>query len=102
MNSTILAERQAKAIQAIREHAARLGGEYVQPTARVDSPATKYVLILEAVVSALAGIDVYGGREGNEVEESPSTPVEVEAVEAIISVVKEPPAAPKAKRRGQA
>ncbi len=56
MNSTILAERQAKAIQAIQAETARLGGEYVQPTQRVDSPATKYTLMLEAIAQALASI----------------------------------------------
>lgn len=56
MNSTILAERQAKAIQAIQTETARLGGEYVQPTQRVDSPATKYTLMLEAIAQALASI----------------------------------------------
>jgi len=58
MNSTILAERQAKAIQAIQAEVARLGGEYVQPTQRVDSPATKYTLMLEAIANAMAGINV--------------------------------------------
>lgn len=57
MNSTILAERQAKAIQAIQAETARLGGEYVQPTQRVDSPATKYTLMLEAIAQALASIE---------------------------------------------
>jgi hypothetical protein len=56
MNSTILAERQAKAIQAIAEHADRLGGHFAQPTARASSPAAKYVLILEAIAQALAEI----------------------------------------------
>ena len=57
MNSTILAERQAVAIQAITAHVARLGGEYVQPTARANGPAAKYVLILEAIARALASIN---------------------------------------------
>ena len=67
MNSTILAERQAKAIQAIQAETARLGGEYVQPTNRVDSPATKYTLILEAIAQALAGIEI-------ELQPSPAPP----------------------------
>jgi hypothetical protein len=58
MNSTILAERQAKAIQAIAEHTRRLGGTYVQPSQRVDSPATKYTLMLEAIAQALASITI--------------------------------------------
>lgn len=58
MNSTILAERQAKAIQAIQAETARLGGTYVQPTQRVDSPATKYTLMLEAIARALASITI--------------------------------------------
>lgn len=73
MNSTILAERQAKAIQAIQAETARLGGEYVQPTQRVDSPATKYTLMLEAIAQALASI--------KDREPSPELPAAVEAVE---------------------
>lgn len=67
MNSTILAERQAKAIQAIQAETARLGGTYVQPTQRVDSPATKYTLMLEAIAQALASINI-------ELQPSPDPP----------------------------
>ncbi len=74
MNSTILAERQAKAIQAIQAETARLGGEYVQPTQRVDSPATKYTLMLEAIAQALASIKI-------ELPVLPEPPAAVEAVE---------------------
>lgn len=57
MNSSAIAERQAKAIQAISEHTARLGGQLVQPTVRASGPAAKYVLMLEAIAQALAGIN---------------------------------------------
>ncbi len=74
MNSTILAERQAKAIQAIQAETARLGGEYVQPTQRVDSPATKYTLMLEAIATALASI----GREPASPEPAPTVEPDAE------------------------
>lgn len=87
MNSTILAERQAKAIQSIQAETARLGGEYVQPTGRVDSPATKYTLILEAIAQALAGIEI-------KLQPSPDDPPAVDAEPAD-----EPKATPKASKR---
>lgn len=74
MNSTILAERQAKAIQAIQAETARLGGTYVQPTQRVDSPATKYTLILEAIAQALASIELHVPSPGTPAVEEPVKP----------------------------
>jgi len=58
MNTTIMAERQAKAVQAIAEAVTRLGGTFTAPTGRVPNPATKHVLYLEALVEALDGIGV--------------------------------------------
>lgn len=89
MNSTILAERQAKAIQAIQAETARLGGEYVQPTKRVDSPATKYTLMLEAIAQALASI-------GNELPPSPEPPPSVIEPETAL-----PAAGPKTAKRSK-
>lgn len=97
MNTTVMAERQAKAIQAIAEQTERLGGRLEMPTVRANSPAAKHTLVLEAIAEALAGVG------------APTGSVEVEPVEAVISVVKEPAetaapekAAPKAKRGKEA
>jgi len=97
MNTTIMAERQAKALMAIEAEVARLGGRLESISGRAPNPQVKHTLQLEAVAAALAGIGAGGGVEGSQVVDSPSAPVEVEPVEAIISVVKEP-AAPKGKR----
>ncbi|MBX7251537.1 MAG: hypothetical protein K1X50_06090 [Candidatus Promineofilum sp.] len=97
MNTTIMAERQAKALQSIMAEVERLGGRFEQPTARVSGPQVKMMLLLEAVAAALAGIDAGGGVVESQVAEAPPAPAEVEPVEASSSVVKEPPA-PKAKR----
>lgn len=91
MNSTILSERQAKAIQSIQAETARLGGEYVQPAGRVDSPATKYTLILEAIAQALAGIEI-------KLQSSPDDPAVVDA-EPADEPADEPKATPKASKR---
>lgn len=90
MNSSILAERTAKAMQAIQAEVARLGGVMTPPTGSFRDPATKHALTLEAIAQALKGI---GGQESAPLGGA----VEVEPVEAVISVVKEP-AAPKGKR----
>lgn len=87
MNSSIQAERLAKAIEAITSETERLGGRFEMPSGRVRDTATKYTLILEAVGAALAAIG------------APSGEVEVEPVEAVIAVAKEPEA-PKGKRKG--
>ncbi len=91
MNTTIMAERQAKALDAIAAETARLGGSLDLAVGRVPNPQVKHTLMLEAIATALAGI---GAPAGN---------VETEPVEAVISVVKEPaarpqPATPKGKR----
>lgn len=92
MNSSILAERTAKAVQAIQAHTERLGGKLVMPTRAFPDQATKHALVLEAIVEGLAGISAPEPI-------LPSGKHEVEAVEAIITVVKEPEAgsAPKGK-----
>lgn len=86
MNTTIMAERQAKALQTIEAEVVRLGGQMAPISGRAPNPQVKHTLQLEAVAGALAGI---GAPAGN---------VETEPVEAVIAVVKEPPAAPKGKR----
>lgn len=88
MNTTIMAERQAKAVQAIAEAVTRLGGTFTAPTGRVPNPATKHVLYLEALVEALDGIGVQPLFE-------PSAPVaETQPVEDV-----QPKAAPPAPRK---
>lgn len=86
MNSSIMAERQAKAVATIAAEVERLGGRLEPVTARAPNPQVKHTLLLETVAAALAGI---GAPTGN---------VETEPVEAVIPVVKESAAAPKAKR----
>lgn len=95
MNSSILAERTAKAMQAIQAEVARLGGVMKPPTGSFRDPATKHALTLEAIAAALVGIGADGGVAG--VSVASSAPRQVEPVEAVISVIKEP-AAPKARR----
>jgi hypothetical protein len=63
MNTTVMAERQAKAIQAIQDATARLGGQLTIPAVRAPNPATKQVLILEAIAAALAGIELPAAPE---------------------------------------
>lgn len=58
MNQTVLAERQAKAVQAIESETQRLGGELSLPAVRAKDSATAQVLLLEAIVAALAGIEL--------------------------------------------
>lgn len=95
MNSRILAERTALAMQAIQAEVERLGGRYTPPSGSFRDPATKHALTLEAIATALAGIAAGGDEATAGVTEGP--PAAVEPVEAIISVVKEPPA-PKTRR----
>lgn len=84
MNTTIMAERQAKALQAIAAEVARLGGRMEPAAGRAPNPQVKHTLTLEAIAAALAGIGVVAGAdEGTH---------EVEPVEAVIAVVKEPEA----------
>lgn len=56
MNTTVMAERQARAVLAIQAETERLGGQLVMPTARANNPAAKHTLLLEAIAEALAGI----------------------------------------------
>lgn len=95
MNTTIMAERQAKALQEIAAQVERLGGRLEPITTRAPNPQVKHTLLLESVAAALVGIGA-----GEDVAESvvteapaPNKPREVEPVEAVITVVKEPPAA---------
>lgn len=78
MNTTVMAERQAKALMAITAEVARLGGRMEPIAGRAPNPQVKHTLTLEAVAAALAGIGA-----------SPAG-ADVEPVEAIIAVVKEP------------
>lgn len=79
MNSTVIAERQAIAIQAIQRETARLGGEFALPGYRASSPAAKYVLILEAVAQALSEI-------GQVLPTPPDAPMEPEPVEPTMTL----------------
>lgn len=78
MNTTVMAERQAKALMAITAEVARLGGRMEPIAGRAPNPQVKHTLTLEAVAAALAGIGAPGGA------------AEVEPVEAVIAVVTEP------------
>lgn len=91
MNTTIMAERQAKALATIVAEVERLGGRLEPPAGRAPNPQVKHTLQLEALAAALAGIG------------APSGAAEVEPVEAVIAVVKEPTEAaepPAPKRKG--
>lgn len=88
MNATILAERTSKALTTIEAETRRLGGRLIIPS-RGDT-AHRHLFTLEAIAAALAGI---GGE--------PAGPHEVEAVEAIITVVKEPDVAEAPRPRGK-
>jgi len=101
MNSTIQAERTAKALAAIAAETERLGGQLELPSSRFPNPAVKHTLTLEAIAEALRKLPaaaVAGADEGTRA---------VEPVEAIIAVGaedapanEETPAAPKT-RKGQ-
>jgi hypothetical protein len=73
-----MAERQAKAIQAIQDATARLGGQLTIPAVRAPNPATKQVLLLEAIAEALAGIELPAATgtpaSGQQSEEAPVKP----------------------------
>ena len=89
MNTTAMAERTAKAVDAIRAEVERLGGRLEMPSVRVPNPQVKHTLTLEAIAAALAGIG------------APPEGADVEPVEAVIAVVAEPtPPEPKGKRSG--
>ena len=89
MNTTAMAERTAKAVDAIRAEVERLGGRLEMPSVRVPNPQVKHTLMLEAIAAALAGIG------------APPEGAAVEPVEAVIAVVAEPTTPePKGKRSG--
>ena len=83
MNTGIMAERQAKAIQAIADEVIRLGGRFEQPSGRAPNPQVKHTLTLEAVAAALAGIAAAATLLSSGKHDD----------EASITVVKEPEAA---------
>ena len=89
MNTTIMAERQAKALAAIREHTERLGGRLEMPTGPAPNPQVKFTLLLEAVAKALDGLMAPGEvAETVTVVEQPAAP----------EVADEPKPAPKGKQ----
>lgn len=85
MNTTAMAERTAKAVDAIRAGVERLGGQLEMPMARFPNPTVKHTLTLEAIAAALAGIG------------APPEGAAVEPVEAVIAVAVEPDT-PKARK----
>lgn len=97
MNATILAERTSKALTTIEAETRRLGGRLIIPS-RGDT-AHRHLFMLEAVADALAGIPGPAAEDGTPSEDGPivivgdkpgsDEPVEVEAVEAVITVVAE-------------
>ena len=90
MNTTIMAERQAKALAAIREHTERLGGRLEMPTGPAPNPQVKFTLLLEAVAKALEAI---------ELPEFDLTIEEPDGRQTVIhAAADEPKAAPKGKR----
>lgn len=98
MNATILAERTSKALTTIETETRRLGGQLTMPSTRGDT-AHRHLFMLEAVADALAGIPGPAAEDGTPSEDGPivivgdkpgsDEPVEVEAVEAVITVVAE-------------
>lgn len=90
MNTTIMAQRSAQAVQRITAETERLGGRLEIPAVRAPNPQVKAVLTLEAIAEALAAIGMDDGD---------GQPVEVEPVEAVISVVKEDEDKPAPKKR---
>jgi hypothetical protein len=89
MNTTIMAERQAKALATIREQTERLGGRLEMPTGPAPNPQVKFTLLLEAVAKALDGLMAPGEvTETATVVEQPAAP----------KAADEPKSAPKAKQ----
>lgn len=108
MNATILAERMAKAVAAIEAETRRLGGELTLTPVRGDV-AHQQLHALEIIAGALAGIDTPTATAEDDVAEeeaSPdsaarSNPDNVEPVEAVITVVKEPTPPAKTASKGK-
>ena len=84
MRATILAARTETAMERIAAETARLGGTFVRPAVRGDAEH-RQVILLEAIVEGLGT----SPSPATDAPEQPAGPVEVEPVEAVISVVKE-------------
>lgn len=82
MRQAILAARTETAIERIATETTRLGGTFARPLVKGDAEH-RQVILLEAIASSLTAI------HSPETTARPSGPVEVEPVEAIISVVAE-------------
>ena len=93
MNQGILAARTQSALTAIEAETQRLGGELTITSTRGDA-AHRQLHMLEAIATALAAIDAPIAIVGDE----PGKAAEVEAVEAVLTVVKESDDAPKPRR----
>ena len=90
MNSSIMAERQAKALATIAAEVERLGGRLEPVTARAPNPQVKFTLLLEAVAKALEAI---------ELPEFDLTIEEPDGRQTVIhAAADEPKSAPKAKQ----
>ena len=93
MNQGILAARTQSALTAIEAETQRLGGELTITSTRGDA-AHRQLHMLEAIAQALAAIDAPIAIVGDK----PGKAAEVEAVEAVLTVVKESDGAPKPRR----
>ena len=93
MNQGILAARTQSALTAIEAETQRLGGELTITSTRGDA-AHRQLHMLEAIAQALAAIDAPIAIVGDK----PGKAAEVEAVEAVLTVVKESDDAPKPRR----
>ena len=90
MNSSIMAERQAKALATIAAEVERLGGRLEPVTARAPNPQVKHTLLLETVAKALEAI---------ELPEFDLTIEEPDGRQTVIhAAADEPKSAPKAKQ----
>lgn len=85
MNQGILAARTQAALVTIEAETQRLGGELTITPTRGDT-AHQQLHMLEAIATALAAIDAPIAIVGDK----PGQAAEVEAVEAVLTVVKEP------------
>lgn len=93
MNQGILAARTQSALTAIEAETQRLGGELTITSTRGDA-AHRQLHMLEAIAQALAAIDAPIAIVGDK----PGKAADVEAVEAVLTVVKESDDAPKPRR----
>ena len=74
MNTTAMAERTAKAVDAIRAEVERLGGQLEMPSVRVPNPQVKHTLTLEAIAAGLAGIAAPQPPAATVTEDEPTAP----------------------------